>query len=55
MQKFKIIVETPLFVASALLENDLIAQDARILQIQKRQYGLTRTFAATQISLKKCL
>ena len=49
----RILIETPLFLLSALIEHDLIAPESRLLNIQKRQHGLTESFKSTHELLKK--
>ena len=53
--KIRILVETPLFINSDLLQYDLVLENTRILQIIQKQYGIYGLLRASQINQRKCL
>ncbi|TNV82221.1 hypothetical protein FGO68_gene9449 [Halteria grandinella] len=53
--KIRTLVETPLFFNSDMLNHQLIAENARILQLIHKQHGLYSMLRASQLNQRKCL
>ena len=53
--KVRILVESPLYFAGDLFDNDLIAREARILSIVHRQFGMYQLLRASQTNMRKSL
>lgn len=48
-------MESPLYFAGDLFDNDLVAREARLLSIVHRQYGMYQLLKASQINMRKSL
>ena len=54
-QKVRILIESPLYFAGDLFDNNLVADEARILQLVHRQFGVYSLIRASQINMRKSL
>ncbi|CDW91507.1 UNKNOWN [Stylonychia lemnae] len=54
-EKIRILIETPLFLNGDLIDQNVIDDEARILQIIQKQYGIFSLQRASQVNLRKCL
>lgn len=48
-------VESPLYFAGDLFDNDLIAREARLLSILHRQHGIYHLLKASQTNMRRAL
>ena len=54
-EKVRILVESPLYFASDMLDNDLLAPQSRSLQIIHRQFGMYKLYKAAQVNMRRSL
>ena len=54
-EKVRILLEAPLYLTGDLFDGDLIASEARLLQIVHRQHGIFHLLRASQINQRKAL
>ena len=54
-ERIRVLVETPLFFNGDLIEEDLIQEDAKILQIIHKQHGIYSLLRAAQVNQRRCL
>ena len=54
-EKVRILIEGPLYFAGDMLDNELISEGARVLQIIHRQFGMYQLLKAAQVNQRRSL